>query len=120
MVDIHVYGQSKRVFWTVWAELKIDQNVNLCSTFAGGFFYVAEVSMCCLDCTKAVKYKNQFWLCSLFVLIWIFCFHILNVANALLIVIMRSDVLEKLRLQMVSYSVLDPNYFAIVCARGWI
>ncbi len=46
--------------------------------------------------------------------------HIYNidVANAVLIVIMRSDVLEKLRLQTVSYSVLDPNYFAIVCVRG--
>ncbi len=41
-----------------------------------------------------------------------------NVANAVLIVIMWSDVLEKLRLQTDSYSVLDPNYFAIVCARG--
>ncbi len=40
------------------------------------------------------------------------------VANAVLIIIMRSDVLEKLRLQTVSYSVPDPNYFAIVCVRG--
>ncbi len=43
-----------------------------------------------------------------------------SVANVMLIVIVRSDVLEKLRLQMVSYSVLDPNYFEIVCARGLI
>jgi hypothetical protein len=42
------------------------------------------------------------------------------VANAMLIVIMRSDFLEKLRLQTVNYSILDPNYFAIVCARGLI
>jgi hypothetical protein len=42
---------------------------------------------------------------------------ILIVAIAVLIVIMRSDILEKLRLQTDSYSVLDTNYFAIVCTR---
>jgi hypothetical protein len=40
------------------------------------------------------------------------------VANAVLIVIIRSDVLEKLRFQMDSYSILNPNYFATVYARG--
>jgi hypothetical protein len=47
----------------------------------------------------------------------IFAMHLmlLFVAYAMLIVIMRSDVHEKLRLQTDGYSVLDPNYFAIVC-----